>query len=91
MQVLKGVLVLINVTLIFLRYLKNHFKLGQDVTKNFPLILCIYDKMIPIDEHKTNYLDIWILLGFRHIIEHFESICVYSRTLLSYRLQQAYW
>lgn len=58
-KVLKGVLVLINFTLYyFALFKKNHFKLGQDVTKNVPLILCIYDKMIPIDEHKTNYLNI---------------------------------
>lgn len=76
----------------FLRYFKkNHFKLGQDVTKNVPLILCIYIKIRPLDEHKKCYLGIWILLCFRHIVEHFESKCEYSRTLLSYRLQQAYW
>lgn len=57
-KVLKGVLVLINVTLIFLRYLKNHFKLGQDVAKNVPLILCIYNKISPLDEHKKCYLGI---------------------------------
>lgn len=40
----------------FLRYLKkNHFKLGQDVAKNVPLILCIYNKISPLDEHKKCY------------------------------------
>lgn len=58
-KVLKGVLVLINVTLYFFAFLKkNHFKLGQDVTKNVPLILCIYNKISPLDEHKKCYLGI---------------------------------
>lgn len=61
-KVLKGVLVLINFTLYFFAlFKKNHFKLGQDVAKNVPLILCIYNKISPLDEHKKCYLGIWIL------------------------------
>lgn len=59
-KVLKGVLVLINVTLYFFALFKkkNHFKLGQDVAKNVLLILCIYNKISPLDEHKKCYLGI---------------------------------
>lgn len=58
-KVLKGVLVIIILHFTFLRYLKkNHFKLGQDVAKNVPLILCIYIKIRPLDEHKKCYLGI---------------------------------